>query len=38
MNIPAHSSKAFTLHLTWAENISRITINANKYDPWPPLP
>jgi hypothetical protein len=38
MNIAAHSSKSFTLHLTWAESISRITINANKYDPWPPLP
>lgn len=38
MNIPAHSAKAFTLHLTWAENISRITINANEYPAWPPMP
>ena len=38
MNVAAHSSKSFSLHLTWAEDISRIAINANKYDPWPPLP
>ena len=38
MNIAAHSSRPFTLHLTWAEDVERITINANKYDPWPPLP
>ncbi len=38
MNVPAHGSRPFTLHLTWDENISKITINANKYPPWPPLP
>ncbi len=38
MNVPAHGTGAFTLHLTWAEDISRITINANKYPAWPPLP
>jgi hypothetical protein len=38
VNIPAHSSYNFTLHLSWAENIERITIGANKYDPAIPLP
>ncbi len=38
MNIAAHSSRPFVLHLTWAEGIARITINANKYDAYPPLP
>ncbi len=38
MNVPAHGSRPFTLHLTWAEHISKITINSNKYPAWPPLP
>jgi hypothetical protein len=38
MNIPAHSSRPFTLHMTWSEGIERVTIGANKYDLLPALP
>ena len=38
MNVAPHSSRPFTFHMTWAEAIKRITINANKYDPYPALP
>jgi hypothetical protein len=38
MNVPAHSSRPFTLHMSWSDDIERITMNANKYPPYPPLP
>ena len=37
-NILPHSTIQFTLHMTWAENVSKIVINANKYPAYPTLP
>ncbi len=38
IDIPARSSVPFTLHLSWSDNVTRIVIGANKYDPTTPLP
>jgi hypothetical protein len=37
-DIPAKSSRDFTLHLNWVENVTPIRITANTYDPTTPLP
>jgi hypothetical protein len=38
MDVAARSSKPFSIHLTWADSIERITINSNLYDPATRLP
>ncbi len=37
-DIPADSSKAFSFHLSWSDNIAKIAIRANKYEPTNPVP
>jgi hypothetical protein len=37
-DISAHTTRNFTIHMNWAENVSRIVISADTYDTKTPLP